>query len=224
MHNVELPRWAEDLALKRHGRLHVYDRLQPSSTALIVIDMQNAFVDGASEAAAPFAPSIVPNINRLASVVRKRGGRVFFTRHKAEADSAWNRYIELIMLQNEQHALAMLGEGAYGYAIHASLDVLSEDIVVDKTRFSAFSVEHCDLHVQLQQAGIDTILIAGALTNVCCESTARDAMALDYRAIMISDATAARSDEAHNAALTNIYTVFGDVATTDVVIERLQSA
>ena len=70
--------------------------------------------------------------------------------------------------------------------------------------------------------GIDTILIAGTKTNVCCELTARDAMMLDFKVVMVEDCCAALSDDEHRGALENIIQQFGDVMTGDEVIERLR--
>jgi ureidoacrylate peracid hydrolase len=64
-------------------------------------------------------------------------------------------------------------------------------------------------------------MITGTATNVCCESTARDAMMLDYEVIMVSDGTAALTDEEHAAALNTFMLFFGDVMSTDETIARL---
>ena len=77
---------------------------------------------------------------------------------------------------------------------------------------------------QLKTFGIDTLLIAGTATNVCCESTARDAMLLDYRVIMLSDANATWTDEEHAATLNSFMLFFGDVMTADEAIGRLAAA
>ena len=96
---------------------------------------------------------------------------------------------------------------------------MPEDLMVQKRRFSAFIQGSSDLHKILQERGIDTLIIAGTLTNVCCESTARDAMMLNYRILMVADANATITEEAHRAALMNILFVFGDVQTTKDVIK-----
>ena len=67
------------------------------------------------------------------------------------------------------------------------------------------------------------MLITGTLTNVCCESSARDAMMLNFKTVMVSDANAARSDAEHNATLATFYAVFGDVMDTAYLIERLEA-
>jgi ureidoacrylate peracid hydrolase len=76
----------------------------------------------------------------------------------------------------------------------------------------------------LREAGIDTVIITGTVTNTCCESTARDAMMLNYKTIFVSDANACRTDEEHNTTLGNILRIFGDVASTQEVIGRLKQA
>jgi hypothetical protein len=71
--------------------------------------------------------------------------------------------------------------------------------------------------------GYDTVLITGTVTNVCCESSARDAMMLNFKTIMVSDANATRTDEEHNATLSTFYAIFGDVMDTDFLIGRLDA-
>ena len=79
-----------------------------------------------------------------------------------------------------------------------------------------------DLPERLRAQGYDTVLITGTVTNVCCESSARDAMMLNFKTIMVSDANAARTDAEHNATLASIYTTFGDVMDTDFLIGCLE--
>jgi len=74
----------------------------------------------------------------------------------------------------------------------------------------------------LGSRGVDTVLITGTVTNVCCESTARDAMMLNFKTVMVSDGNAALTDEDHKAALCAFYLTFGDVMTTDAVIASLE--
>ena len=100
----------------------------------------------------------------------------------------------------------------------------AKDSIVDKTRFGAFVPGSSDLHDILQARGIDTLIITGTATNVCCESSARDAMMLDYRAIMLSDATATWTDAEHTGTLDNFLLFFGDVMTAAEAISRLVPA
>jgi ureidoacrylate peracid hydrolase len=111
--------------------------------------------------------------------------------------------------------------GAHGYEYYAELDIRPEDLTVIKRRYSAFVQGSSDLDAILRARGIDTVVVVGTLTNVCCESTARDAMMLNYRLVFVSDGNAALSDAEHNAALTTVLRVFGDVASTDEVTALL---
>ena len=74
----------------------------------------------------------------------------------------------------------------------------------------------------LRDLGVDTVLITGTVTNVCCESTARDAMMLNYKVVMVSDCNAADNDEEHNASLRAIYLTFGDVMDSGMVSDILR--
>jgi nicotinamidase-related amidase len=97
-------------------------------------------------------------------------------------------------------------------------EVDDADLLVEKTAMSAFFPGFSPLQDLLKERDIDTVLITGTVTNVCCESSARDASPLGYRVIMVADANSAWRDEDHNAALYTIYRTFGDVRTTDEVI------
>lgn len=94
---------------------------------------------------------------------------------------------------------------------------------MEKTAASAFFPGRCLLPELLAQRGIDTVLVTGTVTNVCCESSARDASTLGYRVVMVADANAARRDEDHNATLHTVYRSFGDVRSTDDVLELIDS-
>jgi ureidoacrylate peracid hydrolase len=97
-------------------------------------------------------------------------------------------------------------------------------LVVPKYRLSAFLPGASTLPVALRTRGIDTVLIAGCMTNVCCDTSARDAVMTDFRTIMVSDANAARSDAAHLAALTTFLESFGDVRRGDEVLAMIRGA
>jgi nicotinamidase-related amidase len=104
----------------------------------------------------------------------------------------------------------------------ADLDARPEDVQIVKKRFSAFLPGSSDIESYLRQRGIDTVLIGGTATNICCESSARDAMMLNFKVIMVHDVLATYTDEEHNATLRNFYSIFGDVQTIDEVIASLQ--
>ncbi|MFE0112254.1 isochorismatase family protein, partial [Amycolatopsis sp. NPDC059019] len=104
------------------------------------------------------------------------------------------------------------------------LRVHEADVLAEKSAASAFFPGRCSLPDSLAQRGIDTVLITGTVTNVCCESSARDASTLGLRVVMVADANAASRDEEHNATLHTIYRSFGDVRSTEEVLTMLNEA
>ena len=226
MHEIKIAQWAIDRTLERRGRLHVHEDLDPRKTALIVVDMQNGFlVEEEAAAYIPVAVEIVPNVNRLAAAVRRTGGKVFWIKQTVDADSAvaWSEWLAMMTPATRHNLVANLAPGSRGHQLHSGLEVKPEDEMVQKYRFSAFVQGASDLPQRLRAQGYDTVLIAGTVTNVCCESSARDAMMLNFKTVMVSDANAARTDEEHNATLSTFYAIFGDVMDTNYLIERLQA-
>jgi ureidoacrylate peracid hydrolase len=226
MHKHEMPQWAINRSLERRGRLHAHETLDPRKTALIVVDLQNAFmVEQVAVAYVPVAVEIVPNINWLAEAVRRTGGKVFWLKHTIDAESqaTWSEYLGMLTHATRTGQLENLAPGSRGHELYPTLEVKPEDEVVLKRRFSGFVQGASDLPERLRAQGYDTVLITGTVTNVCCESSARDAMMLNFRTVMVSDGNAARSDEEHNATLATFYAIFGDVMDTSYIIERLEA-
>jgi ureidoacrylate peracid hydrolase len=116
-----------------------------------------------------------------------------------------------------------LSPGGKGYELWEALEALPEDLTVDKERFSAFLPSACALGGVLKSKGIESVLIAGTLTNVCSESSARDAAMQDFKVTLVSDANAARSDAEHMATLVTFIQSFGDVRTTDELVAMLRA-
>jgi ureidoacrylate peracid hydrolase len=114
--------------------------------------------------------------------------------------------------------------GAEGHALWAGLDVRPQDLLVRKRRFGAFAPGASDLHEILQARGIDTLIITGTASQVCCESTARDAMMLNYKVFFVADGNATFTDEEHNATLSAMAYTFCDVIETNALIGLIQVA
>jgi len=225
MHTLSIPQSVVDRVVAKRGREYVYEALDPAKTALVVVDMQNAFMlPGVAHALCPMAEKIVPNINRLAQVVRATGGTVIWikTTFKDDALQNWSTYFEMVTPQQGAKRIAALTADSKGHELWATLDVRPDDLIVEKNRFSAFIQGSSNLAEVLRGRGLDTLLITGTVTNVCCESTARDAMMLNFRTIMVTDGNAAVTDEDHNASLIAFYLTFGDVMSTDMLIAGLE--
>jgi ureidoacrylate peracid hydrolase len=225
MHPLSIPQSVVDRVVSRRGRERVYEDLDPAKTALVVVDMQNAFMlPGVAHALCPMAEAIVPNINRLAEVVRSTGGAVVWikTTFREDALQNWSTYFEMVTSQQGAKRIAALTADSKGHELWAALDVRPDDLIVEKNRFSAFIQGSSNLAEILRQRGLDTLLITGTVTNVCCESTARDAMMLNFKTIMVTDGNAAVTDEDHNASLCAFYLTFGDIMSTDMLIAFLE--
>ena len=225
MHDFVIPSSIVQRVVERRGREHVYDDLDPAKSALVVVDMQNAFMlPAVAHALCPMAEKIVPNINRLAAAVRATGGTVVWikTTFMPDALQSWSTYFEIASPEQGKKRIAALTADSKGHELWSSLDVKPADLIVEKNRFSAFIQGSSALAEILRERAIDTVLITGTVTNVCCESTARDAMMLNFRTIMVSDGNAAVTDEDHNASLCAFYLTFGDVMATDHVIACLE--
>ena len=220
----EMPAYVIERVMAKRGRLHVFETLDPAKTAFAIMDMQNAFVKGKVKAETAIA--IMPAINRLAQAVRALGGHVAWVQLRAgdaEGRSIAQLYHDYFFTPAGAEAhRSQLTPGDWGYELCEELDIQAGDLRAWKSRHSAFVHGHGDLHDQLQAAGIENLLIGGTVTNFCCETSARDAMMLDYRTVMISDACAARYPEDHAAGLTSFFQSFGDVYTVAEAIEVLR--
>jgi ureidoacrylate peracid hydrolase len=190
--------------------------------ALIVIDMQNGFcrpegfmnkigLDYTTSEAA------VGPVGRLLASSRDAGIPIFFTRYTLNEDySDAGLILELFPAIKEARGIV---RDTWDADIVDELKPLPGERVVDKTRYSAFY--DTDLEQQLRNLGVDTLIVCGVTTNICVESTVRDAFFRDIRVVVPSDATAAVTTELHEGALRDFEYGFGRVATVDEIAETL---
>jgi ureidoacrylate peracid hydrolase len=224
MHPSELPAATQARIVQRRGKLHLYEFLDPAATALVVIDLQVGFMAEGAAAEVPVARAIVPNVNALARATRAAGGTVAWVQMTLgpAAEDYWVGLLDHVNIPARAEPLRQaLTAGQPGHEIWPGLEVQEGDLRARKNRYSAFLPGASDLAEQLEARGIDTLLIAGTLTNVCCESSARDAMMRDFKVIMVSDANAALEDDDHVASLSSLALVVGDVYTSDELIALL---
>ena len=223
LNGATIPDVIAERVIARRGMAHSFADLDPRRTALVVIDLQHAFMnDAVGFAVVPAARAIVPAVNRLAAALRQAGGGVFWV--KFTNDDDWSVCFELITPEIRRKRIATLSEGTLGHELWRDLDIQPEDEIVKKYRYSAFMPGASELPERLRARGFDTVLITGTMTNACCDSSARDANMMNFRTIMVSDANAANTKEEHDASLTAFYCVFGDVMDTDTIIESLGRA
>jgi ureidoacrylate peracid hydrolase len=223
MHRYAVPDSVKQRVVRRQGKLLSHDTIEAGRAALVVVDMQNHFVAEGFPLEVPLARAIVPNINRMAKAMRAAGGTVVWVQTTASgALEHWgNHHRYMLTPERSRTRLASLDEAAEGFKLYPALEPFASDLRVKKIKYSAFIAGSSDIDAQLKSRGIDTLLVTGTVTNVCCESTARDAMMLDYRVIMLSDGNASLTDEEHAAALNNFLIFFGDVMSTDEATARL---
>jgi ureidoacrylate peracid hydrolase len=223
MHRYVLPEWVKERVLRRQGKLFANETIAAAHSALVVVDMQNYFCAEGFPAEVPLSRTVVPNINRLARAMRAAGGTVVWVQtDSAEALTRWgNHHKYMLTPERVQKRLAGLDAKSDGFRLFGELEPVGGDLRVRKTTYSAFMPGSSDLDAQLKARGIDTVLITGTATNVCCESSARDAMLRDYRVAMISDGNATWTDEEHAGTLNTFAIFFGDVMTTDEALARI---
>ncbi len=189
-------------------------RMKPyfKRSCLLVVDMQNFFLDPQSPTFTPGGLAILPNISTLIKAFRKKKLPVIYTAHmhkSKEMDGGilgW--WWEGMIIENTKEA-----------EIHPDLTPLPEEKVVRKHRYSAFY--NTDLEVVLRCLGITDLIITGVMTNLCCESTARDAYFRDLRVFFLLDATGATNEELHLATLKNLAFGFAYITKTEDILRDL---
>jgi nicotinamidase-related amidase len=196
---------------QRRGRRHAVESLDPTRTALVVVDMVDFFIEQSA-----YCRGIVPQVNRLADVLRAAGGTVAWVVPGRTQPTARDRE----HLGNEVAELYARsgGEGPPAERVWSGLAVDDDDLAVEKTAHSAFFPGRSPLAGLLADRGVDTVVVTGTVTNVCVEGSVRDAATLGLRVILVADACAAMRDADHNATLHVVYRSFGDVRTTDEVV------
>lgn len=218
MHRLEMPDWV----VARGRMMNHFREIDPARTALLVVDMQNAFIVPGEPLANPTSGEIVPTINRLIAAARAAGMPLFWSRHTMVDDGPgampdWQRQDDAMSALSRD----CLTAGASGHAVYGGLDIGDEDTVFDKYRYSCFYNAAIDVDAALRARGIDCVIVTGTVTNCCCQTTAQDAVMRGYKTIVISDGTAALTDLEHQSALICLRIAFADVRTADEVVALL---
>ena len=181
-------------------------RIDPKHSALLVIDLQNYFRQ--------IVRPVLGNIQNIIQFCRQKNIPVIFTQH-GHTDAASDG--------------GVLGEWWGQVILHGTKDwkfipemkIESKDMVLQKKRYSAFF--ETDLEKFLRSKGIKDLIISGVMTNLCCETTARDAFMRDYRVFFLIDGTATGKDDHHLATLKNLGYGFAYLMTCNELIQNLKS-
>jgi len=201
----------------------------PEKTAMLVVDMQNDFVREGASIEVPRARAMVPRLNRLLDLCRTHAILVIYIRHVIRGGD-----IDAGRLADHHEAIRQnkaIIAGTPNVEIYDVLKPQPGDLLVTKPRYSAFY--GTDLEAILRSKGIDTLIISGTVTNVCCDSTARDAFSRDYKVIFLSDGTATRdlpdlgygtvsAEEIQRVVLTILAMNFAQVSPIDQVVAEIE--
>jgi len=207
------------------------DRLDPSRTAMIVVDMQNDFVAEGAGLRSLQAANMVPTLARTLQECREKGVRVIYTAHVHRKDGSDMGLFD--DLYPPIASGASLVDGTKGADIFDALAPAPGEHVIKKHRYSGFF--GTDLDIILREWGIETVVISGTTTENCCHATARDAMFRNYKVVFLSDVTgtfdypdvgqgAMAAEDVHRATLTVLAFSTAHVMTAKEFLDRVDGA
>jgi ureidoacrylate peracid hydrolase len=224
MHKIDIPSYVDERSMQRRGRVKIFDSIDPARTAHVIVDLQNGFMAPGAVSEIAFAREVVPNVNSISAACRASGALNVFLQHTidARAHETWSIWFDYFANGERRKRMdETFADGSFGHQLWPLLEISAADLRVKKYRFGAFVEGASGLHGILQARGIDTLIITGTATNVCCESTARDAMMMNYKVIFVADGCATFTDAEHNATLGNMRAIFADVRMTSEVLGLL---
>ena len=198
--------------------------VDPARTALLNVDMQRCFVEG-TPLAAPDGLALAERVNRLSAVCRAAGVTVVHTRGWMSPDGSDLGVMGEIV---PPFLYGLYTAGAATAELHDAVVVEEGDVILNKPRYGAFTGS--ELERILRSRGIDTVVITGIATNICCETTAREAAQLDFRVFFLSDGTATKemngvpADVLQRATCASLGMVFAQIATVDEMIGKIRTA
>ncbi len=180
--------------------------IDPKHVALLVIDMQNYFHQ--------IIQPVLGNILEAIQSCRKTNIPIIFTQHGHTDPASDGGLLGKWWGQ-------MIIEGTEDWKFLPEIKIEPKDIILPKKRYSAFF--ETDLETTLRSRGIQDVILSGVMTNLCCETTARDAFVRDYRIFFLIDGTATGRSELHLATLKNLGFGFAYLITCDELIKTLST-
>ena len=212
-------------------------KLDIERTALIVVDMQNAFckkggtfdIIGMLDEAG--AKRVIETDKKVIEASRRQGIKIIYLRMSyrpdlsnaggPESPNYWKELAMVTMRERPEWKGRFLTIGGWDWEIIDELKPRAEDIAVDKSRYSGFA--NTELDAILRTHNIKYLLFIGIATNVCVESTLRDAYFHEYFPVMVSDGCGnIGPDYTQQATIWNVSEVFGWVTTSDDLIKALK--
>jgi ureidoacrylate peracid hydrolase len=190
----------------------------------LVVDVQNDFCSPEGSAGkrgedVTAAQEMVPRLARLIDEARRAALPVVYVR---TTHSEWTDTPSWLFRKSQQKTLDTCREGTWGAEFYDGIAPLPEERVVIKHRYSSFI--NTDLNTVLRARGVESVLVTGVATNVCVETTARDAYMFDYYVTLVEDCSAAYTRAAHEGTVENIRNHFGLVASSQEIVETWRGA
>lgn len=201
--------WLEKIAPFNQHQMH----LNKDKAALLVIDMQRFFLDKNSPTFTCGGLAILPILKECIAAFREAKRPVIYTRHVHHP-----KHIDAGIMEWWWQGMCL--EGSPESEVHHFIAPLNEEKTILKHRYSAFY--NTDLETVLRCLKIEELVVSGIMTNMCCESTARDAYYRDYKVFFLADGTGTVNEEMHLASLLNLAFGFAFVTTAKEVIQVLQ--
>ncbi|WP_122207936.1 cysteine hydrolase family protein [Pseudomonas viridiflava] len=203
--------------------------INPRRTAVIVVDMQKVFCAPTGALYVKRTADIIEPVQRLLRAARTGGVMVVYLRHIVRGDGSDTGRMRDLYPKVDQ----ILARHDPDAEVIEALAPQPGDVVVDKLFYSGF--HNTDLDTVLRARDVDTIIVCGTVTNVCCETTIRDGAHREYKVIALSDANAAMdypdvgfgavsAEDVQRISMTTIAYELGEVTTTADVIQRIESA
>jgi len=206
-----LPRWKQLLGIAGEPAPEL------RAPALLVLDMQNEFLDADGQLPVWGGPAILPQVRTLVDAFHRQARPVIFSRHVCIEPFAHLDTIATMRAVREP--ASFLPADGWSSEIHRDLHPAPGDHVLVKYRYSAFF--DSPLETLLRVAGIREVAVAGVATNICCEATAHDAFFRGFDVLFLLDATGGVDEASHLATLRTIQMAYGRLATTRQVQEAL---
>jgi len=188
-------------------------QLNKEKSALLVVDMQKFFLDNTSPTFTCSGLAILPTLKLLIQAFREANRPVIYTCHVHHPDN-----MDTGIMEWWWEGICV--EGSEESKVHDDILPLPNEKVIFKHRYSAFY--NTDLETVLRCLKVEDLVISGIMTNLCCESTSRDAYYRDYRVFFLADGTGSVNEEMHLASLLNLAFGFAFVTTTSEILQELQ--
>ena len=195
--------------------------IEPKSCAILIIDMQNAFVAPGAVFETPGARDMVPRLTELVDFARKSRIPMIWTQSDHSPPYGGIMLKKFSVIANQR----ILWPGDVSFNFYANMPQPHEselEHIIVKHKYDAFFETPLDAELRFHK--VDTVIISGTATNACCESTARSAFMRDYNVIFLSDLTATFDAAMHEATLRNVALLFGRVMTTAELLNELSGS